>query len=148
MKTSIFTIILLLVSFTAQAEVSSYECTLLNEKDTAAVEALGLRNFNAGTLTVAFSQCKLTEAYANFDICHLGRNSLVIGVNPLRSVLLNRVGKAYEFSCKEKVVGGEEPQEEEEQEQQEQQQEESEEQQESEPGHGGSNIRMRGVKKE
>lgn len=137
---NIFFAVILVLSFAAHADINTYTCELENASDRAAAQALNLPNYSQGVLSVDFAQCKLTGENANFDICRVAEHSLVIAVDPTRSVLLTPRGQTIEFNCEEFDP-------EEDEEQQEEEQEEQEEQQ-GEPGHGGSNVRMRGIRKD
>lgn len=129
---------LLFISTITWAKDDHYECKLKNKEDHASVKKLKLKGYKASTLIVPFKSCKLTQENAFFDICKIGSSTLVIGINPTRSVLLSKKRAGYEFSCQEVVEQDEQEDEEEDEQQQEPGPEE--------PGHGGSNRRMRGVR--
>lgn len=136
--------LLLLISVLAQATTDRYHCKLSNEKDLNEIRSLRLQSYIKGELTVAFKDCSLTRDNAHFDICKLGPHTLIIGIDSNRSLLLSKRGKAIEFSCVEQDNGDGQADPTQTPEQQEQQQQQQ--QQENDPGHGGSNIRMRGIR--
>lgn len=140
----ILSVLLLLSTVFAHATTDRYHCKLSNEKDQKIFRSLRIRSYINGEMTVSFKDCSLTRDNAHFDICKLGPDTLIIGIDSTKSVLLSHRGKAIEFSCLEQDNGDgqEDPAEEEEQ----QEQQEQQQQQQGEPGHGGSNVRMRGIR--
>lgn len=132
-------LLLLLATCFAHATTDRYHCKLSNEKDQKVFRSLRVKSYIKGEMTVSFKDCSLTKDNAHFDICKLGPHTLIIGIDSTKSLLLSHRGKAIEFSCLEQDNGDGQEDTPEHQEQQQQQQE-------SEPGHGGSNIRMRGIR--
>jgi len=130
MKRFLFPICLLLWCLSVQAKIESYKCYTTNSA--------------FQEISIAFDQCALTPS-SNFDVCLVDQNKMIIAIDPSKSLLLAPNGDIEEFSCSEfedeippteqapspaptrpatpsRTNGG------------------------GDPGHGGSNIRMRGMK--
>lgn len=139
MRNIIFIISLLLISFLSHASIDRYYCEVVNARDVKELNALKLNRFKNPLLTVSFKACRLTKGNAKFDVCKVQGHRLVISVDPTTSVFLSSAGRSYELSClegeKPDTRGG-----------QQQEQEQQDGAPAINPGHGGSNIRMRGIK--